>query len=89
MVNIGISGLAVKLVVEDRPLADRIAAVLQDLNVAAIEGGSDVVSIVLTDTLPEAETDQLMILLLDDTEVFSALRAGVTADEISGAVLDD
>jgi len=37
-----------------------------------------VVSIVLTDTLPEDGTDQLIILLTDDVEVFSALRAGVT-----------
>ena len=76
--NMGVSGLAVELAIKDRPLADRIAAVLQDLNIALVEPGSDPVSIVLTDTLPETGTDQPTILLADDIEVSAALRAGVT-----------
>src|SRR6266536_6602030 len=74
----GVSGLAVELAIKDRPLADRIAAVLQDLNIALVEPGSDPVSIVLTDTLSETGTDQPTILLTDDIEVSAALRAGVT-----------
>ena len=76
--NMGVSGLAVELAIKDRPLADRIAAVLQDLNIALVETGSDPVSIVLTDTLSETGTDQPTILLTDDIEVSAALRAGVT-----------
>ena len=76
--NMGVSGLAVELAIKDRPLADRIAAVLQDLNIALVEPGSDPVSIVLTDTLSETGTDQPTILLTDDIEVSAALRAGVT-----------
>src|SRR6266536_718723 len=74
----GVSGLAVELAIKDRPLADRIAADLQDLNIALVESGSDSVSIVLTDTLPKTGTDQPTILLADDIEVSAALRAGVT-----------
>src|SRR6266536_1067540 len=74
----GVSGLAVELAIKDRPLADRIAAVLQDLNIALVEPGSDPVSIVLTDTLPETGTDQPTILLANGIEVSAALRAGVS-----------
>jgi len=77
-VNMGVSGLAVELAIKDRPLADRIAAVLQDLNIALVEPGSDPVSIVLTDTLPETGTDQPTILLANGIEVSAALRAGVS-----------
>jgi DNA-binding NarL/FixJ family response regulator len=77
-VSRGVSGLAVELAIKDRPLADRIAAVLQDLNIVLVEPGSDPVSIVLTDTLPETGTDQPTILLADGIEVSAALRAGVT-----------
>jgi DNA-binding NarL/FixJ family response regulator len=77
-VNIRVSSLAVELAIKDGPLADRIAAVLQDLNIALVGPESDPVSIVLTDTLLETGTDQPTILLADGIEVSAALRAGVS-----------
>jgi DNA-binding NarL/FixJ family response regulator len=76
-VNVRVRGLAVELTIEDRPLANRIAALLQDLNVSLVEPGSGEASITISDAVPETGTDQRIILLADDVEISAALRAGV------------
>jgi DNA-binding NarL/FixJ family response regulator len=76
-VNVRVRGLAVELTIEDRPLANRIAALLQDLNVSLVEPGFGEASITISDAVPETGTDRRIILLADDVEISAALRAGV------------
>ena len=71
------SGITVELAIEDRLLADRIEAMLHALEVDLVEPGSEPHAISVTDILPEAETDQPVILLADDVDSLAALRAGV------------
>ncbi len=71
------NGLSVQLAIEDRLLAERIEAMLLDLDVELIEPDSDAASIAITDVLPHAETDQAVILLADDVDPLAALRVGV------------
>jgi DNA-binding NarL/FixJ family response regulator len=76
-VNVRVRGLAVELTIEDRPLANRIAALLQDLKVSLVEPSFGEASITISDAVPETGTDQRIILLADDVEISAALRAGV------------
>jgi DNA-binding NarL/FixJ family response regulator len=76
-VNVRVTGLAVELTIEDRPLANRIAALLQDLKVSLVEPSFGEASITISDAVPETGTDQRIILLADDVEISAALRAGV------------
>jgi DNA-binding NarL/FixJ family response regulator len=71
----GANGLAVELAIEDRLLAERIAAVLRHLGVDLVEPGA--ASIAITDVVPQAGTDQPVILLADEVDAIAALRAGV------------
>ena len=73
------NGLTVELGIEDRLLADRVAAMLHDLDVDLVEPDCDAALIAITDVLPQAETDQAVILLADDVDAVAALRAGVAA----------
>jgi DNA-binding NarL/FixJ family response regulator len=68
-------GLAVELAIEDHPAEERIAALLQDLGVAILPPGSG--EVVITDTLLQTETNKTVILIADEIDAFSALRAGV------------
>jgi DNA-binding NarL/FixJ family response regulator len=71
-------GLAVELAIEDHPSEERIAALLQDLGVAILPPGSgEVVITDITDTLLQTETNKTVILIADEIDAFSALRAGV------------
>jgi DNA-binding NarL/FixJ family response regulator len=83
------NGLTVALGIEDRLLADRVAAMLQDLDVDLAEPDCDAASIAITDVLPQAETDQAVILLADDVDPLAALRAGVAGVLPKSAQLAD
>ena len=83
------SGITVALAVEDRRLADRIEAMLHDLDVDLVEAGSDAASIAITDVLPHGEIDQAVILLADDIDPIAALRAGVAGVLPRSAALAD
>ena len=71
------SGITVELEIEDRRLADRVEAMLHDLDVDVAERGSDSGSITITDVPPEAGPDRAVILLTDDVDALAALRDGV------------
>ncbi len=83
------SGLTVELGIEDRLLADRVAAMLQELGVDLVESDSDAALIAITDVLPQAETDQAVILVADDVDPLAALRAGVAGVLPKSAELAD
>jgi hypothetical protein len=68
---VDLSGLAVELAIEDSDLADRSRL---SCSQSCLEAGSDTASIVLTDALPEARTDQ-ELKSADSTEVRIALEA--------------
>jgi hypothetical protein len=70
--NVDLSGLAVELAIEDPDLADRSRCLAGSQS--CLEAGSDTASIVLTDALPEARTDQ-ELKSADSTEVRIALEA--------------
>lgn len=71
------SGVTIELEIEDRLLADRIEALLQDLDIDVAEPGSGAASIAITDVMPETEIDRAVILLADDVDPIAALRAGI------------
>jgi DNA-binding NarL/FixJ family response regulator len=71
------NGVTVELAIEDRLLADRIEAMLHELDLALADPDADAASIAITDVLPEAETGGTVILLADDVDAIVALRAGV------------
>src|SRR5437588_11694023 len=71
------SGITVELAIEDRLLADRIEAMLHELDLDLADPDADAASIAITDVLPEAETGGTVILLADDVDAIAALRAGV------------
>lgn len=71
------SDITVELTIEDRRLADRVEAMLHDLDVDVAERGSDAVSITITDVLPEARPGRAVILLTDDVDALAALRDGI------------
>src|SRR2546425_2505947 len=83
------NGLTVELGIEDRLLADRIEAMLRDLDVDLVEPDCDAASIAITDVLPLTETDQAVILLADDVDPVAALRAGVAGVLPKSAELAD
>jgi DNA-binding NarL/FixJ family response regulator len=83
------SGLTVELGIKDRLLADRVAAMLQELGVDLVESDSDAALIAITDVLPQAETDQAVILVADDVDPLAALRAGVAGVLPKSAELAD
>jgi DNA-binding NarL/FixJ family response regulator len=83
------NGLSVELGIEDRLLADRVAAMLHDLDVDLVEPDTDAALIAITDVLPQAETDQAVILLADDVDPLVALRAGVAGVLPKSAELAD
>ena len=83
------NGLTVELGIEDRLLADRVAAMLHDLDVDLVEPDCDAALIAITDVPPQAETDQAVILLADDVDPVAALRAGVAAVLPKSAELAD
>jgi len=83
------SGLTVELGIEDRLLADRVAAMLQELGVDLVESDSDAALIAITDVLPQAETDQAVILVADDVDPLAALRVGVAGVLPKSAELAD
>ena len=71
------SGVTIELEIEDRLLADRIEALLQDLDIDVAEPGSGAASIAIADVMPETEIDRAVILLADDVDPIAALRAGI------------
>lgn len=83
------NGLTVELGIEDRRLADRVAAMLHDLDVDLVEPDTDAALIAITDVLPQGETDQAVILLVDDVDPVAALRAGVAGVLPKSAELAD
>jgi DNA-binding NarL/FixJ family response regulator len=82
-------GITVALAVEDRRLAERIEAMLHQLDIDLVEPGSDAASITITDVMPQSETDQTVILLADDIDPIAALRAGVAGVLPSSAAMAD
>jgi DNA-binding NarL/FixJ family response regulator len=83
------NGLTVELGIEDRLLADRVAAMLHALDVDLVEPDCDAALIAITDVLPQAETDRAVILLADDVDPVAALRAGVAGVLPKSAQLAD
>jgi DNA-binding NarL/FixJ family response regulator len=83
------NGLTVELGIEDRRLADRVAAMLHALDVDLVEPNCDAALIAITDVLPQVEPDQAVILLADDVDPVAALRAGVAGVLPKSAELAD